>query len=169
MAEAGSNSEDMKALYFQHFNVIQVQARIVKEAQNELKALRKKAKGDGCVMADIDFMARCALVDDPEIVPAELARRTQIAAWFVLPVNYQPDMFEDRTPIEDRAFAEGEKSAMTNGDPVPPYAENSKPGQRWMEGWHEGQAKMRKAMQDEMEAKNAAKQPSYDDSDPAIH
>jgi hypothetical protein len=157
MAEAGSNSEDMKALYFTHFNAIEAQKAIVKEAQAELKALRKKAKGDGCVMADLDYMARCANLDDPEIVPSELLRRTQIAAWFVLPVNYQPDMFEDRAPIDDRAFKEGEKHAMTNGDPVSPYGENSKAGQRWMEGWHEGQAKMRKAMQEDMEARNAAK------------
>jgi hypothetical protein len=128
MAEAGSNSEDMKALYFTHFNAIEAQKAIVKEAQAELKALRKKAKGDGCVMADLDYMARCANLDDPEIVPSELLRRTQIAAWFVLPVNYQPDMFEDRAPIDDRAFKEGEKHAMTNGDPVSPYGENSKAG-----------------------------------------
>src|SRR5262245_39488117 len=115
-AKAGHNSElsagEQRALMFHHFNAIEAQKALVKEAQDALKKLRKTAKADGSVMADLDYMARCAALEDPDIVPAEILRRAEIASWFALPVNYQPDMFTDRTPIEDRAFEEGKASGL---------------------------------------------------------
>ncbi len=176
MTTAGHNSSTLsaaeaRALHFHHFNAIQAQKDVVKSASDVLKKLRKTAKADGVVMADIDYMARCAALEDPEIVPAELARRAEIASWFALPVNYQVDMFTDRAPIEDRAFEEGKSKAQRNGDPVPPYDAASAAGQAWMNGWHEGQRIMRDDLQAAMEKKNTQKtKPStttnYDDGNP---
>lgn len=154
---SGITAAEARALHFHHFNAIEAQKTVVKSAQDVLKKLRKTAKADGVVMADLDYMARCAALEDPGIVPAELTRRAEIASWFALPVNFQPDMFTDRTPIEDRAFEEGKTKAQRNGDPVPPYSAESAAGQAWMNGWHEGQRIMREDLQRIMEKKNAAK------------
>lgn len=160
-ATAGHNSEltpsEWRALHFHHFRQIEDQKAKVKEAQDALKKLRKTAKADGCVMADLDYMARCAELEDPSIVPEEIRRRAEIASWFALPVNYQPDMFADRTPLDDRAFEEGKAAGLAGKNPEGPYDAASSAGQRWLEGWHEGQRIMREDLQSAMEKRNSAK------------
>lgn len=167
-APAGHNSGEMtaaerRALMFHHFNLIEAQKAKVKEEQDALKKLRKTAKADGIVMADLDYMARCADLEDPTIAPDELRRRAEIASWFALPVNFQADMFTDRMPLEERAFEEGIAAGLQGKDPTPPYDATSKPGQRWMDGWHEGQRQMREDLQAAMEKRNAAKVTAADD------
>lgn len=161
MTAIGDNSRltaaESRALHFHHFNAIEAQKATVKAAQDVLKKMRKTAKADGCVMADLDYMARCADLEDPSIVPAELSRRAEIASWFALPVNFQPDMFTDRTPIDDRAFEEGKAAGLRGKDPTPAYDENSVPGQAWLKGWHDGQRIMREDLQNAMEKSLASK------------
>jgi ribosome modulation factor len=86
-----------------------------------------------------------------------MRRRAEIASWFALPVNYQPDMFSDASPLEDTAFGQGVAAGLRGKDPVPPYDLPSKPGQRWMEGWHDGQRQARDDLQTAMEKRNAAR------------
>lgn len=157
----GHNSGELtpaesRALHMHHFNVIEAQKAIVKAAQDDLKKLRKTAKVDGLVMADLDYMARCANLEDPSIAPAEILRRAEIASWFALPVNFQPDMFTDRMPIDERAYEEGIAAGLQGKDPTPPYDETSGPGQRWLAGWHEGQRQMREELQTAMTKRNSA-------------
>lgn len=158
---AGHNSEltpaEMKALHFHHLRAVMAQKEVLDAARTEYKRLRKVAKSDGIVMADLDFMMRCAELEDVSIVPEELKRRAEIASWYALPVNYQPDMFSDRTPMDDRAFEEGKAAGLAGKNPEPPYDAASKAGQRWLEGWHEGQRIMREDLQSAMEKRNAAK------------
>lgn len=146
-----------RALMFHHFRLIEAQKVVVKAAQDDLKKLRKTAKADGLVMADLDFMARCADLEDPTIAPAELRRRAEIASWFALPVNFQPDMFTDRMPLDERAYEEGIAAGLQGKDPVAPYDAASNAGQKWLQGWHEGQRQMRDDLEAAMTKKNAAK------------
>ena len=161
-ADVGHNSGELtpaegRALMFHHFRLIEAQKVVVKAAQDDLKKLRKTAKADGLVMADLDFMARCADLEDPTIAPAELKRRAEIASWFALPVNFQPDMFTDRMPLDDRAYEEGIAAGLQGKDPVAPYDQASGTGQKWLQGWHEGQRQMRDDLLAAMEKRNAAK------------
>lgn len=175
MTTAGHNSElsvgEQRALMFHHFNLIEAQKGIVKAAQDALKKLKKTAKADKVVMADLDYMARCAALEDPGIVPAEILRRAEIASWFALPVNFQPNMFDDRTPLEDRAFEEGKVAGLQAKAPEAPYDAASAAGQKWLQGWHEGQRIMREDLQSAMEKRNSAKPgdeliQASDDGDP---
>ena len=145
---------ELRALHFHHFRLIEDQKAEVKAAQTVLKTLRKTAKADGCVMADLDYMARCADLEDASIVPEEIRRRAEIASWFALPVNYQSDMFADRTPIDDRAYEEGRVAGLSGKNCETVY--DGKVGQRWIEGWHEGQRLMREDLQSAMEKLNTA-------------
>lgn len=157
----GHNSElsvgEQRALMFHHFNLIEAQKIVVKVAQDALKKLKKTAKADKVVMSDLDYMARCAALEDPGIVPAEILRRAEIASWFALPVNFQPNMFDDRTPLEDRAFEEGKVAGLQAKAPEAPYDAASAAGQKWLQGWHEGQRIMREDLQSAMEKRNVAK------------
>jgi ribosome modulation factor len=160
--ETGHNSGELtpaeaRALHMHHFRLIEAQKVVVKAAQDALKVLRKTAKTDGLVMADLDFMARCANLEDPSIAPAEILRRAEIASWFALPVNFQPDMFVDRMPLDDRAYEEGIAAGLQGKDPTAPYDAASSAGQRWLQGWHEGQRQMRDELVTAMTKRNAAK------------
>lgn len=163
-AEAGHNSgsgeltpAESRALHYHHFNLIEAQKAIVKGAQDALKKLRKTAKADGLVMADLDYMARCANLEDPNIAPDEIRRRAEIASWFALPVNFQPDMFTDRMPLDERAYEEGLAAGLQGKDPTAPYDQGSGTGQKWLQGWHEGQRIMREDLLTAMQKKNSSK------------
>lgn len=158
--KTGHNSGELtpaesRVLHMHHFRLIEAQKAIVKAAQDDLKKLRKTAKADGLVMADLDYMARCANLEDPTIAPAEIRRRAEIASWFALPVNFQADMFVDRMPLDDRAYEEGVAAGLQGKDPMAPYDQGSSAGQKWLQGWHEGQRQMREDLLSAMQKRNA--------------
>ena len=158
---AGHNSEqtpaERKAIFMDHFKPIAAQLEVVKAAQADYKKLRKQAKAENIKLADIDFALRCAEVENANVIVDDLTRRAEIAAWFALPVEFQPDMFGDfsREPGEDRARREG-VAAGALGRGSNPYDEDSKPGRAWADGWREEQKKAAEAMQSAMEKRNAA-------------
>lgn len=162
MSEVGHNSEltpeERKALFFDHYRPIAAQLEKVREAQAEYKRLRKLAKADKIALWEIDYALRCAEVEDETIIPDRLKREAEIAAWFALPVDFQPDMFGDfgREPSEDRARREG-RAAGASGIGSNPYDENSPQGRAWAEEWSKEQTKARDALQSAMSKANAVK------------
>jgi len=60
-------------------------------------------------------------------------------------------------PLDDRAYEEGIAAGLQGKDPTAPYDAASSPGQRWLQGWHEGQRQMRDDLLAAMEKRNAAK------------
>lgn len=150
--------EERKSLMFHHYRKVMEQKAIVDAAREIYKTLRKDAKADGVTLADLDFMIRCAEIEDDGIVPDELKRRAEIAAWFALPVHFQSDMFGsfEREPAVDRARREG-AAAGASGKGSNPYDENTKQGKAWATAWSDEQAKARDALAAAMEKKNAAK------------
>lgn len=150
---------ESKALHMHHFDRIEAQKAVVKAAQDELKRRRKAAKTDRLVMADLDYMARCANLEDPEIAPAEIMRRAEIASWFALPVNFQPDMFDMRLePLEDRAAREGEAAGFRGMEASPPYDASSGAGQAWLKAWHAGNEKRVEALASALEKVGGGKE-----------
>lgn len=127
---------ERKALFMDHYRPIAAQLEVVTAAKSEYNRLRKLAKAEKIKLADIDFALRCAEVDDGNIIVDDLRRQAEIAAWFALPVEFQPDMFGNfsREPSEDRARREGMKAGAT-GVGSNPYDENSEPGKAWAEAW----------------------------------
>lgn len=164
----GHNSEltpdERKALFFDHYRPIAAQLEKVREAQAEYKRLRKLAKADKIALWEIDYALRCAEVEDENIIPDRIKREAEIAAWFALPVEYQPDMFGDfgREPGEDRARREGRKAGAT-GHGSNPYDENSVMGRAWADEWSKEQKKNQAAMLSSMEKRNAAAAADNDD------
>ncbi len=143
MADAGHNSEltpaEWKALKFDHFHKIAAQKAKVEAEQTEYKRLRKLAKADQIVLSDIDFMLKCAEIEDESILTDRIKREAEIAAWFALPIQFQSDMFDvGLEPLEDRAAREGEAAGYRGKEPMPPYDASSKAGQAWLKSWHEG-------------------------------
>jgi len=143
MSEAGHNSEltpaEWKALKFDHFHKISAQKAKVEAEQTEYKRLRKLAKADQIILSDIDFMLKCAEIEDETILTDRIKREAEIAAWFALPIQFQSDMFDvGLEPLEDRAAREGEAAGYRGKEPTPPYDVSSTAGQAWLKRWHVG-------------------------------
>lgn len=143
-ATIGDNSKDLtpaesKALFMHHFGIILKQSEICKAENNKRLKLRKEAKADGIILADIDFALRCAQIEDPDIIVNEQRRRAAIGQYFALPIGAQTEFDFDREPAVDRAKREGEAAgyAAKNADEVP-YEENSDLGRAWLAGWKAG-------------------------------
>lgn len=174
IAEAGHNSEltpeERKALFFDHYRPIAAQLEIVRAAQAEYKKLRKLAKADKIALWEIDYALKCAEVEDETILPDRIRREAEIAAWFALPVDFQPDMFGsfDREPGEDRARREG-RAAGASGKGSNPYDENSPQGRAWAEEWRKEQKKNAEALVSVMEKRNAAAAHEADPEFPEEH
>jgi len=132
---------ERKSLFMHHFRRVQAQAAKVKIEADELKRLRKLAKADTIVLADLDFAARCAQVDDAAIVPEEIKRHIEIAQYFALPVGVQTEMDFEREPANDKAKREG-MAAFYAGSPREPtqYAPDSRSGQAYMKAWDAAQS-----------------------------
>ncbi|RVG38261.1 hypothetical protein CN233_03825 [Sinorhizobium meliloti] len=160
-ATIGDNSKDLtpaeqKALFMHHFGEILKQTDICKAENAKRLALRKQAKADGIVLADIDFGLRCAQIEDPQIIINEQQRRAQIGQYFALPIGTQTEFDFDREPAVDRARREGERAAYEAASPnTNPYDENSAQGRAWAKGWKEAQAEMAANLQSAMEKKQA--------------
>lgn len=143
MADAGHNSDltpaEWKALKFDHFHKIAAQKAKLEAEQTEYKRLRKLAKADQIILSDIDFMLKCAEIEDETILTDRIKREAEIAAWFALPIQFQSDMFDvGLEPLEDRAAREGEAAGYRGKEPTPPYDASSKAGQAWLKSWHDG-------------------------------
>lgn len=166
MAGEGHNSkltpEEWKALKFAHYHACQAAQEAVAAAAAERSRVRKLAKADGVILSDIDFMMRCAEVDDAKIVAEQLKREVEIASWFALPVTFQADLFEEdkREPAVDRAAREGSAAGFAGKDARSPYGPGSQQDQAWMEAWHHSQKVMRDGLQSAMEKKNLEKNPA---------
>lgn len=160
-ATIGDNSKELtpaeqRALYMHHFNQILVQTEKCK-AENAIRLkLRKEAKANGIVLADIDFGLRCAQIEDPNIIVDEQKRRAEIGRYFALPIGAQTEFDFDREPAVDRARREGERAGYEAADfDTNPYDEDSAQGRAWADAWKDAQAEMAAALQSAMEKKQA--------------
>jgi hypothetical protein len=153
-ATIGHNSkmtpQETRALYMHHYNQIAAQRSLVKAAQAIEKTLRREAKVNGIALRDIDFGLRCAELEDITIIPAELLRHSQIAAWMSLPVGTQKEFsFKSETDIA-RAKREGATAGYLGKDAKSPYGPGSEEDQAWMAEWHAVQAQKRDDLQNAM-------------------
>lgn len=136
------SDDQRKALLFLNMKPIRALKLEMASVSGKLRAAYKTAKSDGFTKQDIDFAF--ALENDKDDQVAERRRREQqLALWMQHPIGEQPDMFDqqpDRTPLSDRAFAQGKTAGMEGKPMASPYDVGLEAGQRWIEGWHAGQA-----------------------------
>ncbi|GHC79526.1 hypothetical protein [Limoniibacter endophyticus] len=157
---AGHNSDltpaELKALKFHHYKAISAQKAKVEAEQAEYKRLRKLAKADTIILSDLDFMMKCAAVEDDAVITDKARREAEIMSWFALPVHFQSDMFggTDREPLVDRARREGEAAGYAAKDCATDYDGEAR--EAWIAGWHDAQGQMLRDLASAMEKRNTA-------------
>jgi hypothetical protein len=142
--------EQRCSLLFAHVADIDKKAHTVAEAKKafddakgQLASLYKIAKGQGFPRDEIEEFRELRSPEGEKNLSIRLERSVRLARWLSLPVGNQ-GAFDlspvDRTPSDDRAFNLGKIAGMEAKDCSPPYSAGSSQGQRWIAGWHEGQA-----------------------------
>ncbi|WP_011580537.1 MULTISPECIES: ribosome modulation factor [Chelativorans] len=168
MTDIGHNSEltteQKSALRMHHVRRLLELEEEMQPLRERRKQIRAEAKGDGFKLSEIDAAIRLSTMEDTSIFVAEIKELIEIAKAFnALPPGEQGDLFPDRRPANERCFDEGKVAGLAGKNPEPPYGADSKQGQAWMKGWHEGQRIMREELQAAMEKRNAMKADETED------
>ncbi|GGB00227.1 hypothetical protein GCM10011491_30550 [Brucella endophytica] len=130
----------------------------VEEDMKPLRDLKKKiraeAKGYGFKLSEIDTGMRLMTMEDQSIFVAEIEQLIEIAQAFnALPPGEQGNLFPDRRPADERAFAAGKQAGLEGKNCEAPAGYDAP---KWTDGWHEGQRIMRDELQVAMEKRNTA-------------
>lgn len=125
-----------------------------KEIEEELSALkakkkklRRQARDEGIVLADMDAMLRLEALGD-DAVEEHFRNQIQYARYMRLPVGTQLGFFDEEVPeaketTPEKSKQDGRAAGLRGSDLSDnPHEMNTKAGQGWAEGWHDGQKEL---------------------------
>jgi hypothetical protein len=147
------NSDDLdqeeRVLFLNHLPIIRKLKEAAEKAGDKLKEAYAAAKAEaGFTKADFDTAFAVETAENEARERAAIARKLKIAKIMGSALGNQLDMFlePDRTPIEDRAYAEGEQASAENRAAKPPYDPSTVAFRCYMEGFHNHQATLAKGI-----------------------
>lgn len=137
-APAELTDEQRQVLWFSAKRRIMSLKAAMASTNSELRLEFKKLKADlGFLRSDVEY----ALGLEDDDAEETHRRRMTIARWEQHPIGLQADMFPvDRTPAVDRAYADGKRAGLAGERAEPQWHETTEQYQRYMEGFHEGNA-----------------------------
>lgn len=172
----GDNSNDLaerdrKVLFFINRKDYLEALAGQKAATSKMKLVGKAIKAD-LGKYGLDQIKDYEAAQTPEGLAELKARRDaslQAMRFAGVPVNTQLDIFTDRAPLTERAYADGEEAGMRGDTLNNPFNEASTEGQEWARGWHDGQGALFagiKQKQDDAAAKDEIIKSGDGDGDP---
>jgi ribosome modulation factor len=142
---AGHNSalseDEKRALFLKGLAELEVSLGKKNEVVADIRNQRKRILSYGFEAFEIDYALR--LRKDEDAGMAERRRKeAQIARFMNHPIGTQLDLVDeiDRTPAEDKAFADGVVAGACGESCKSPFAPGLPQDQKWIEGWQQGQA-----------------------------
>lgn len=133
--------EQTQVLTFQHKKAYETDLAAQKAAaakfKNTCKLIKAELGDDGVAL--IKDMIALESEDGEAKIRAEMERKMRAARYMAAPLGSQFEMFDDRMPAEDRAFAEGRRDAMAGEALNNPYDSSVPQSNSYAEGWHAGQ------------------------------
>lgn len=117
-----------------------------KDIADAIKEAKERICSYGYSKDDIKFAQALRKGDESKMLDKR-RREAEIARFLGHPIGTQPDLVDliDRTPAADKAHEEGKVAGAEGKACSPPYDNATEQGQRWIEGWHEGQADLASA------------------------
>jgi hypothetical protein len=136
--------QDRKVLFFINRNNYVKALEAKKAADAALRQVGKQIKADlgEYGMAQIKAYEQLQTPEGQEKLKAKLDAEAQAMRFAGLPVGTQLDLLEDRAPLAERAYRDGEEAGLRGDTLANPYNEASQEGQEYARGWHDGQAKL---------------------------
>lgn len=129
-----------------------------KSAASKRRQYLKEVKEAGYSLQQIKISLLLQTPEGEAEFKAEMASRMLAAAYSDADIGDQLSLFLDvsRTPAIDRAYKEGQSSAMKNEAAVPKYDPDTEQYKAFMEGYHDEQGRQVKAGIGKLDAKKAA-------------
>lgn len=165
VAKEPLSDEQRQAIFFGHKKLYEKELARKKAADAAFKVACKLIKSENTKVADIKLAIE---LEDPEgstEMRERFERQLEVARWVGAEVGTQFQLFEDRTPIDDRVRADGKRDGLKGLKCEPP---KSLPGNLmsvYADGWAEGQAVLASKIT-QQKADDAA---AFDDSLPTSH
>lgn len=142
-----------------------------KTADAKLKLVAKGIKADlGPFGLDqIKAYEQARTAEGQQEIKDRRAAMDQALRFAGIPVGTQLDIFEDRTPLVERAYRDGREAGLRGDTLRNPYNEASEEGQSYAKGWHDGQGALFAGIRKKEEAAatdEVIKGAAEDESDP---
>lgn len=140
----GLSDDDLQALFWQHKRAYGEALARKKEADAKFKNACKTAKaelGDGAV-DDIKTAIELETEEGEAKISDRLRRILRVSRWAGASIGTQFDMFDegvDKTPADDRAFAEGKRDGLKGEPRKTDYHPSTSQYRRYMDGYQVGQ------------------------------
>jgi hypothetical protein len=135
-------------------------AKVVADVRN----VKKRIKSHGFTVAQVETAIEMDTPEGEAKVKERMEETLQAARWCGVPWGAQLDMFNgapDRTPIADRAYAEGERASMQNKPATPQYSPDTEAYRRYMDGFHSHQKTIAKGLKKKPDGNgNGSKEPA---------
>lgn len=148
---SGLTGDQLQALTLQHKAKYQKSLAAKKEADAAFRNICKQAKAElgEDAIDDIKLAIELDSEEGQARLKADMERRARVAAWFGLEIGTQGALFApDRTPVEDKAFAEGKRAGMEGTLRSAPQHYAQDIAERWYQGYDAGQTIIRGQMKD---------------------
>lgn len=147
MTTSGHNSgdlaeQDKKVLFFINRRNYLAALEAKKAADAKLKLVGKAIKADlgEYGLDQIKTYEKLRSAEGAEEIKAKRDAEAQAMRFAGMPEGTQLDLLEDRMPLVERAFRDGEEAGLRGDTLSNPYNEASEEGQQYAAGWHQGQS-----------------------------
>ena len=159
--QQGHNSEltevERKALFLHHLDPIYRAHLKRKEANEELKRLKKVAKADGIMTMHVNYAIKCRDAEDDNALASGLLGTLEVARWLNVPLGTQFEMFDgesDRSEIANDGYSAGWLGTECRA----PEELAAKEQDEWLQAWHAGQKERQAAWKQALLKKKAAEE-----------
>jgi hypothetical protein len=140
----GLTDDQVYTLTEQHRQKYEILLAAKKKATNELQQFGVVVKADlGKYGLDqIKSLIEGKTPEGETAIKARIERDMQVLRWMGVPIGSQADLFPtvDRTPIQDRAFAEGKRQGLAGESVNNPHHHTTEAHRKHLEGYEAGQA-----------------------------
>jgi hypothetical protein len=142
----GYDDANTQGLFLQHYRKINMQEDAVAEEKSHLKKLYEVAKKEGFPKSAFQVARELSTEEGTLRVEARIEEIRRVARWRASPLGSQLEMFSTKPDASNLAHEEGFAAGLQGEKAKPPekYDPNSDSYKRWMNAWHEGQARLAK-------------------------
>jgi hypothetical protein len=139
----GISDDQLYSLTEQHRQKYETVLEAKKKANKALIDLGKVIKADlgAKGLQDIKDLIALATPEGEASMKAEMERQARVMRWMNIPIGTQGGLFADtdRTPIAERAFADGKRQGLAGEPQANPHHHTTEAHRKHNEGFAEGQ------------------------------
>lgn len=165
VAKTPQTDDQRQETFLRHKGEYSKSLALKKKYDADFRNVCKLIKTEGTKVSDIKFAIEVEEPEGSQAARERFERQLEVARWVGAEVGTQFQLFEDRTPIDDKVRDDGKRSGLKGEKCEPPKTLPGNLISVWTEGWQEGQAVLA-SKHLKQKAEDAA---AFDDTLPTSH